>query len=74
MRYLKYQYFGNDSDGKPEFLVKIAGVSGDTKPTAGIVGGSEFIETDTGKTFVFDEFSTTKQWNEKVVATAEVTP
>lgn len=61
-------------DGVQMNYVEIAGVSGDTKPTAGIIGGSKFIETDTGKTFVFDEFSDTPAWTEVVVATSEVTP
>ena len=74
MRYLQYRCYGKDDSGNDMFYVEIAGKSGDTKPTAGIVGGSKFIEADTGKTFVFDEFSTTKAWNELVYATAEVTP
>lgn len=34
---------------------RFAGNSSDTKPTAGIVTGSSFLEVDTGKEFLFDE-------------------
>ena len=74
MRYIEFRCFGKTDEGTDEYLVTIAGVSGDTKPTDGIVGGSKFIETDTGKTFVFDEFSDPQAWNEMVTATSEVTP
>lgn len=72
MEYLKYKPFGYDNEGKPTYLATIAGLSTDSKPTAGLVSGSEFIEVNTGKTFVLDAISTTKAWHEKVVATAEV--
>ena len=36
-------------------LVKYAGLSTDSKPTAGIVTGSEFLEVDTGDVYAFDE-------------------
>ena len=72
MEYLKYRQFGTDANGDPTYLVKIAGKSTDSKPTAGLVSGSEFIEVNTGKTFVLDAISTPKAWHEKVVATAEV--
>ena len=35
--------------------IEASGSSGDTKPTENIIGGSKFTETDTGKTFLFDE-------------------
>ena len=70
MRYLKDDLFGYDNSGNPLHIVEIAGASGETKPTSGIVDGSEFIETDTGKRFVYDE--ATSAWAEMVVATAEV--
>ena len=38
-------------------LCRFAGNSGDTKPTAGIVTGSSFLEVDTGIEYLFDEFS-----------------
>ena len=38
-------------------LVELAGNSGDTKPTGGIVTGSRFLEVDTGKEYIFDEVS-----------------
>ena len=41
-------------------LCKLAGDSSDTKPVTGIVTGSEFLEVDTGKTYLFDEF--TGEW------------
>lgn len=72
MEYLKYQQFGTDASGNPTYLATIAGKSSDSKPTAGLVSGSEFIEVNTGKTFVLDAISTSKAWHEKVVATAEV--
>lgn len=72
MRYLKHDLFGYDNSGNPLRVVEIAGASGETKPTSGIVDGSSFIETDTGKRYVFDEASSA--WAEMVVATAEVSP
>jgi len=30
------------------------GASGDTKPTQGVPAGSEFFESDTGHTYIFD--------------------
>lgn len=36
-------------------LVKLAGLSTDSKPTAGIVTGSEFLEVDTGDVYAFAE-------------------
>lgn len=38
-------------------LCKFAGNSGDSKPTAGIVTGSSFVEVDTATEYLFDEFS-----------------
>ena len=35
--------------------VRLAGLSTDSKPTAGICTGSEFIETDTGSKYLFSE-------------------
>lgn len=73
MEYLKYKQFGTDANGGPVYFAKIAGKSTDSKPTAGLVSGSEFIEVNTGKRFVLDAISTPKAWHELVVATAEVT-
>lgn len=70
---LKHQLFGYDADGNELYYVEIVGVHSDSKPTTGIISGSKFTEADTGKTFVFDGISTTKAWNEMVVATEEVT-
>ncbi len=39
----------------------LAGNSSETKPTAGIMTGSKFIETNTGNIYYFDE--TTGAWN-----------
>ena len=36
-------------------LVKFAGLSTDSKPTAGIVTGSVFVEVDTGDAYLYDE-------------------
>lgn len=35
--------------------IEAAGLSTDTKPTAGIVTGSLFLEVDTGDVYAFDE-------------------
>ena len=35
----------------------LAGLSTDTKPTAGVCTGSEFVEADTGDKYLFDETS-----------------
>ena len=70
MEYLKFGLHSYDTDGSPRYYAKIAGKSGDTKPTVGLISGSEFIEVDTGKTYVFDGLSTTPAWTEKVVLTA----
>jgi len=40
------------------------GLSSDTKPTVGILIGSEFFETDTSLWFIFDGTS----WNKKIIA------
>ena len=44
------------------FFKRFAGPSTDTKPTANVAMGSEFIETDTGKKYRFNE--STGQWVE----------
>ena len=36
-------------------LVKLAGLSTDSKPTTGIVTGSEFLAVDTGDKYAFAE-------------------
>lgn len=36
-------------------VVELAGPSSESKPTTGIANGSLFLETDTGKIFIFDE-------------------
>lgn len=74
MKTLKEQLFGYDSDGNKLCFSKFAGLSTETKPTTGLVSGSEFIEVDTGKEFVLNAESNPAEWNERVVATAEVTP
>lgn len=72
MDYLIYALHHYDSDGNPIYFAKIAGTSKESKPTTGLVSGSEFLEVDTGKAYVLDAISTTAAWTEKVVATAEV--
>ena len=47
---------GFDSD---QFYVEYAGLSTDTKPTAGLVTGSTFMEVDTGNVYLFDEVGET---------------
>ena len=44
-------------DGENIKYVEISGDSTDTKPTAGICDGSLFVESDTGKTYFFNEKS-----------------
>lgn len=46
-------------DGINLNYIEAAGPSSISKPTTGIVGGSYFIETDTGYSYVFDEDSAT---------------
>ena len=43
------------------YKVTLAGNSSETKPTTGIMTGSKFVETNTGKVYYFDE--ATGQWN-----------
>lgn len=43
--------------GGPLFYKELAGGSSETKPTAGIIDGSTFRETDTGKLWYFNEKS-----------------
>ena len=73
MKVLKSNLFTYNSYGPVRF-VRIAGLSSETKPTEGLVSGSEFLEVDTGREFVLDAESDTKAWTERVYATAEVTP
>ena len=40
-----------------KLFCRFAGNSGDSKPTAGIVTGSSFLEVDTGIEYLFDELS-----------------
>lgn len=42
--------------------IRAVGLSTDTKPTEGVITGSEFSEVDTGKTFAYAEGD---QWYEK---------
>ena len=50
VRILKDQVF---QDGK--HYIEAAGLSTDSKPTAGIVTGSVFVEVDTGDGYLFKE-------------------
>ena len=70
MRYLKHQLFQIDATNGDLYYAEIAGTSLESKPTTGIIAGSAFVETDTGKRYVFDEDNIT--WTEVVSATAEV--
>ena len=38
--------------------VELAGLSGEDKPTGGMVTGSKFTEVDTGDVYLYDEAST----------------
>jgi len=49
-------------DGNNIVQVKLADLSTDSKPTAGIATGSSFLEVNTGKIFLFDEVGET--WTE----------
>lgn len=71
---LVFRGYGKDDNGTDMFYVELAGKSTESKPTAGIVSGSRFVEVDTGKQYVFDGISETPAWTELVFATAEVTP
>ena len=42
--------------------IKGACVHADTKPTTGIITGSELIEADTGDRYMFYEHKTTPAW------------
>lgn len=70
MVYLKQTLHSYDENGEPLVYAEIAGLSSDSKPTAGIVSGSLFTEVDTGKRFVFDGLSDTAAWTELVVLTS----
>ncbi len=50
VRYIVNKHFADGLN-----YVEAAGLSGDTKPTKGIVTGSRFTEVDTGLEFCFDE-------------------
>ena len=52
IRTIKSRFYDEDL-----VLVELAGNSGDSKPTAGMVTGSVFHEVDTGKDYYFDEVS-----------------
>jgi hypothetical protein len=54
MRDLVIKAFTVES-GETVFYKEISGNSTEAKPTAGIVDGSIFVETDTGKVFFFNE-------------------
>lgn len=54
VRIIETRYIAPDKS-----YIEAAGPSSATKPTAGIVSGSLFMESDTGDVYVFDETSTT---------------
>ena len=70
MQYLKYGLHHYDSNGEPVNFVEIAGLSTDSKPTAGLCSGSKLFEVDTGKAFVLDAESDSAAWHEIIVTTA----
>lgn len=57
MRYLKKEFHSYDNSGNEEYYAEISGDSTETKPAAGIIDGSIFSESDTGKVFFFNENS-----------------
>ena len=70
---LVFRLHGYDASGNAQYYAELVGVSGEDKPTTGLVSGSRFLEVDTGKTYVFDGISDTAAWNEVVVTTAAST-
>ena len=52
-------------------FVKLAGLSTEDKPTAGIVTGSEFLEVDTGDVYAFAEGDSPAWYKIKAGAPAE---
>lgn len=56
MREIICQHFITES-GAQKYVKEIYGDSTETKPTTGIVDGSWFMETNTGKVFAFNEKS-----------------
>ena len=57
VRILKDQVYQDE-----KHYIEAAGLSTDSKPTAGIVTGSVFVEVDTGDGFLFKEDDTTPAW------------
>ena len=51
--------------------VKLAGLSTETKPTAGIVTGSEFLAVDTGDVYAFAEGDSPEWYKIKAGVPAE---
>lgn len=51
---LVYKLHSYDNHGAPLYYAEIAGLSSASKPTTGLVSGSKFTETNTGKVFVLD--------------------
>ena len=71
MTTLKYTLHSYDATtGAPIYYAEIAGLSTESKPTAGLASGSKFLEVNTGKSFVLDAESDTHAWHEVVVKTA----
>lgn len=56
MRYIEVKPIQSGTD---MFYAEIAGKSTETKPTANLVAGSLFMETDTGDVYVYEEDSST---------------
>jgi hypothetical protein len=56
MRYLKFNLV-EIFEGQDLHYAELAGDSTETKPTTGIVDGSQVLETDTGDVYVFNEKS-----------------
>lgn len=54
MRIIERKWIEADKD-----YAEMAGTSSESKPTTGIVGGSLYMETDTGDVYVFNETSAT---------------
>ena len=51
------------NNGPEKFYYELSGDSTDSKPTADVVDGSIFLETDTGKVYFFN--GKTSEWVEQ---------
>ena len=62
-RVIEYKFVSPTAENGNNKYMEIAGLSTDSKPTAGLITGSLYFEVDTWKFYAFDEESA--QWNPK---------